>query len=129
VVGVSDDPGTDETVVDPPTPDTDDRTDTADGRTDGTETEGAADTVVEPSGRGRLDPDRATEYLELFGIVVLAVLSVVAVSLKNSGVSSAIGEWIARQYRPLVNAAFNLAVFALALAGLALLVRRRAAES
>ena len=72
-----------------------------------------------------VDVDRAVEYLHWVGIVVLGVTAIVALAGFYTGVSSAIRVWVAAEYRPLVNAAFNLALLSAALAGIGLLLRRR----
>jgi hypothetical protein len=72
-----------------------------------------------------LDTDRAAEVLLWVGIVVLGVTAIVALAGFYSGVSAAIRVWVAAEYRPLVNAAFNLSLLLVALAGIGLLLRRR----
>ena len=72
----------------------------------------------------RADSKRPVEYLRWAGVVVLAVTALVALVGFYTGVSRVISVWVTSEYRPLVNAAFNLALLLAALGGIGLLLRR-----
>jgi hypothetical protein len=73
---------------------------------------------------GRFGTDGPVGYLKWAGVAVLAVTALVALFGFYTGVSRAISVWVTREYRPLVNAAFNLALLLAALGGIGLLLRR-----
>lgn len=89
--------------------------------------EEVADTGSTPSAEADegFDTDRAARYLVWVGIVVLGLTAVVALAGFYTGVSGAIRIWVEHEYRPLVNAAFNLSLLFAALAGIGALLRRR----
>ena len=64
-------------------------------------------------------------YLRLGAIGLLSLLALVATLQLYWNASAAIGEWVAPAYVPVFQAAFNLVVLLAALAGLAVLARRR----
>ena len=72
---------------------------------------------------GRFGAERPVAYLMWAGVAVLAVTALVALFGFYTGVSRAISVWVSRSYRPLVNAAFNLALLLAALGGIGLLLR------
>ena len=78
----------------------------------------------EPASEGRFGSGRPVTYLTWAGVAVLAVTALVALFGFYTGVSRAIGVWVSRSYRPIVNAAFNLALLLAALGGIGLLLRR-----
>lgn len=86
-----------------------------------TATDGAGEAATE----GRLGSKRPVDYLKWAGVAVLAVTALVALFGFYTGVSRAISVWVSRSYRPLVNAAFNLALLLAALGGIGLLLRGR----
>lgn len=74
---------------------------------------------------GGFGAERPISYLKWAGIAVLAVTALVALFGFYTGVSRAISVWVSRSYRPLVSAAFNLALLLSALGGIGLLLRGR----
>lgn len=64
-------------------------------------------------------------YLRLGAIGLLALLALIATVQLYTNTSAAIARWVAPTYVPVFQAAFNLVVLLLALAGLAVLARRR----
>lgn len=97
-------------------------TDTGSGATDA-DREDHADTRTDDA--GPLADASVWRYLRLGAIGLLALLAVVATVQLYSNVSSAIGQWVADEWVSTFLAAFNLVVLLLALAGLAVLARRR----
>lgn len=73
---------------------------------------------------GPVDADRLVRYLQYALVVGLAVFAAVAAMNVYANVGAVINEWVAREYRPLFRAAFNLVVLFVAAAGLIRLVRR-----
>jgi hypothetical protein len=73
---------------------------------------------------GRLGAEGPADYLKWAGVAVLAVTALVALFGFYTGVSRAISVWVTREFRPVVNAAFNLALLLAALGGIGLLLRR-----
>ena len=76
------------------------------------------------TGADLADAERPVVYLKWAGVVVLAVTALVALVGFYTGVSRVISVWVTSEYRPLVNAAFNLALLLAALGGIGLLLRR-----
>ena len=112
--------------TDEPTAD-DDSLQVDESRSEGTETDAdptAADGAGETAGGGRFGSGRPITYLTWAGVAVLAVTALVALFGFYTGVSRAIGVWVSSSYRPIVNAAFNLALLLAALGGIGLLLRR-----
>lgn len=70
------------------------------------------------------DPETARRYLQWLAVALLALLAVVATFRVYAGASAAIGQFVAPEFRPLFQAAFNLAVLLLAVAGISVLLRR-----
>lgn len=64
-------------------------------------------------------------YLRLGAIGLLSLLALIATVQLYTNTSAAIAEWVSPTYVPVFQAAFNLVVLLLALAGLAVLARRR----
>lgn len=75
------------------------------------------------------DPDQAKRYLMWTAVALLALLAVVATFRVYTSASTAIGRFVAYEYRALFQAAFNLAVLLLAVAGITTLLRRLQAAS
>ncbi len=76
-------------------------------------------------GTGLLDdPDEAQRYLMWAGVALLALLATVAMLRVYTNTSNAIARFVAPDFRPLFQAAFNLAVLLLAVAGIGTLLRR-----
>ena len=67
----------------------------------------------------------AWRYLRLGAIGLLSLLALVSTVQLYTNVSAAIGRWASPDFVPLFQAAFNLVVLLLALAGLAVVARRR----
>lgn len=84
----------------------------------------ASDGDGEAASGGRFGSGRPITYLTWIGVAVLAVTALVALFGFYTGVSRAISVWVSSSYRPLVNAAFNLALLLAALGGIGLLLRR-----
>lgn len=85
-----------------------------------------AEKPVAPGGSGgrvRLNVDEVTRYLQ-WGLLALFVLFalVAAVSLYEN-VGRIIRVWVAADYRPIFNAAFNLLVLLIAAAGIGMVLR------
>lgn len=70
------------------------------------------------------DPDDARRYLMWTAVALLALLAVVATFRVYTSASAAIARFVAYEYRALFQAAFNLAVLLLAVAGIVTLLRR-----
>ncbi len=70
------------------------------------------------------DPDVARRYLMWTAVALLAILAVVATFRVYTGASDAIERFVAPEFRPLFQAAFNLVVLLLAVAGITSLLRR-----
>jgi hypothetical protein len=91
-------------------------------------TAGTAEADAEAGTSGSDDPTDderdLSQYLVWVGVAVLGLTAVVALAGFYTGVSSAIRVWVANEYRPLVNAAFNLTLLLAAVAGIGLLLRR-----
>lgn len=68
--------------------------------------------------------ERVTEYLNYALLAGLLLFALVAAANLYGAVGSAINEWVAREYRSLFRAAFNLAVLLAALAGVSYQARR-----
>jgi hypothetical protein len=88
---------------------------------------GAESTATDGTGGatgGRFAAATPVDYLAWAGVAVLAVTALVALFGFYTGVSRAISVWVTREYRPIVNAAFNLALLLVALGGIGLLLRR-----
>jgi hypothetical protein len=66
----------------------------------------------------------AVDYLQWVALVVLALLALVATFRFYTSASRAIGIWIASDFEPIFQAAFNLAVLLAAAAGISVLARR-----
>jgi uncharacterized membrane protein len=90
-------------------------TDTTDDRSDPDDEQAATTT---PTG------DRTIrDYVLKGALALLVLLAVVATFQLYLSVSSVIGTWVDREFRPLFRAAFNLAVLLLAVLGISWLVR------
>jgi hypothetical protein len=96
---------------------------TGDGSDDGPAAGSAGDATADddPDGTSRV---RSTLFKGALGLFVL--LAVVATLRLYLSVSDAIGIWVTREYRPLVSAAFNLVVLAVAGIGITVVARRLA---
>ena len=70
------------------------------------------------------DPDEARRYLMWTAVALLALLAVVATFRVYTNASTAIARFVAPDFQPLFQAAFNLAVLLLAVAGITGLLRR-----
>jgi hypothetical protein len=70
------------------------------------------------------DPDAARRYLMWTAVALLALLAIVATFRVYTSASAAISRFVAYEYRALFQAAFNLAVLLLAVAGITTLLRR-----
>lgn len=70
------------------------------------------------------DPEAARRYLLWIAVGLLALLAVVATFRVYTSASAAISRFVAYEYRALFQAAFNLAVLLLAVAGITTLLRR-----
>lgn len=70
------------------------------------------------------DPETARRYLMWVAVALLALLAIVATFRVYTSASSAISRFVAYEYRALFQAAFNLAVLLLAVAGITTLLRR-----
>lgn len=83
------------------------------------------DTPDEPTESNRFvdDPETARRYLLWIGVAILALLAIVATFRVYTSASEAIGRFVAYEYRALFQAAFNLAVLLLAVAGITRLLR------
>ena len=98
----------------------------SEGGAEGSGRDAAADG---PGDTGLSDAD-AWRYLRLGAIGLLSLLVVVSTVQLYTNASAAIGQWVSPDWVPVFQAAFNLVVLLLALAGLAAVARRRrAAES
>ena len=86
----------------------------------------AEQTVNDESESGLADAD-VWRYLRLGATGLLAMLALVATFQLYTNTSAAITQWVSPTYVPVFQAAFNLVVLLLALAGLAVLARRRLA--
>lgn len=75
------------------------------------------------------DPVTAKRYLMWAAVALLALLAAVATLQVYTNVSSAIGRFVAPNYRPVFRAVFNLVVLLLAVAGITVLLRRLQALS
>ena len=84
-----------------------------------------AEVATEDESSSALADANVWRYLRLGAIGLLSLLALVATLQLYWNTSAAIGEWIAPAYVPVFQAAFNLVVLLLALAGLAVLARRR----
>lgn len=74
---------------------------------------------------GRFADADVWRVLRLGATGLLALLAVIATIQLYTNAATAISRWIAPEYVPVVQAAFNLVVLLLALAGLAWLARHR----
>lgn len=74
---------------------------------------------------GRMDDASVWRALRLGAVGLLALLAIVATIRLYTNTSAAIAQWISPDYASAFQAAFNLVVLLLALAGLALLHRSR----
>ncbi|MFB6354374.1 MAG: hypothetical protein ABEJ92_09850 [Halobacteriales archaeon] len=85
----------------------------------------AASAAAETDGSTRFldDPDAARRYLMWTAVALLALLAVVAMFRVYTGASAAIARFVAPDFRPLFQAAFNLVVLLLAVAGIVGLLR------
>lgn len=79
----------------------------------------SSDDAPEPA----TDDGRARELLLRGVLVVLGLVAVVALFQFYSSALAVINEWIAREYRALFRATFNLVVLLAATAGISLVVR------
>jgi uncharacterized membrane protein (DUF106 family) len=70
------------------------------------------------------DPDEARRYLMWAAVALLSLLAVVATFRVYTSASTAIARFVAPDFQPLFQAAFNLAVLLLAVAGITGLLRR-----
>lgn len=79
----------------------------------------------DPPTRNTTDEDDVPvrQYLAWAALAVLSMLAVVALVQFYSSVGAAIDLWVASEYRPIMRAAFNLAVLLLAGGGISWLVR------
>lgn len=84
----------------------------------------AVDATVADGGRDVTDID-VWRYLRLGGVAVLSLLALLATVRLYTSASSAIARWVSPDFVPVFQAAFNLVVLLLALAGLAALYRWR----
>ncbi|MFC7045911.1 hypothetical protein ACFQH6_11260 [Halobacteriaceae archaeon GCM10025711] len=89
--------------------------------TDTTETDAVESTAEQSEG---LNPDRLPRLLALAALAVLSLLAVFALFEFYRSVSWAISVWVAPDYEPIFNAAFNLAVLFAAGVGISALLRR-----
>ncbi|MDZ7700988.1 MAG: hypothetical protein U5J98_02355 [Halobacteriales archaeon] len=91
-----------------------------------TETQPMTDDTPADDTANRLldDPAEAKRYLLWAAVALLALLAVVATFRVYTSTSQAIGRFVAYEYRALFQAAFNLAVLLLAVAGITSLLRR-----
>ena len=87
----------------------------------------AGDDADDRSTSGLADAE-VWRYLRLGAIGLLALLALVATFQLYTNTSAAIARWVSPTYVPVFQAAFNLVVLLLALAGLAVLARRRFAS-
>jgi hypothetical protein len=83
------------------------------------------DTTTETGASNRLldDPAAAKRSLMWVALALLALLAVVATFRVYTSASAAIARFVAPDFRPLFQAAFNLVVLLLAVAGIAGLLR------
>ena len=79
----------------------------------------------EPEGGGPVSDADVWRYLRLGAVGLLAMLALIATVQLYTNTSAAIAQWLSPAYVPVFQAAFNLVVLLLALAGLAVLARRR----
>ena len=86
-------------------------------------TEDEPDTTADSNGLLD-DPDAARRYLLWIAVALLALLAIVATFRVYTSASAAISRFVAYEYRALFQAAFNLAVLLLAVAGITSLLRR-----
>ena len=70
------------------------------------------------------DPRTVRRYLMWTAVALLAILAIVATFRIYTSVSTAIARFVTYEYRALFQAAFNLAVLLLAVAGIISLLRR-----
>lgn len=70
------------------------------------------------------DPETARRSLMWIAVALLALLAIVATFRVYTSASAAISQFVAYEYRALFQAAFNLAVLLLAVAGITTLLRR-----
>ena len=68
-------------------------------------------------------------YLRLGTVGLLSLLVLVSTVQLYANASAAIGRWVSPDFVPVFQAAFNLVVLLLALAGLAVVARRRGATN
>jgi hypothetical protein len=100
----------------------DDEPSTTDLEDDRTMTETAADHETDERGRSTATRvRRGVDYLLLAGLAVFALVAAVGLYTSMQGV---IRTWIEPDFRPVVNAAFNLVVLLVVGAGLVRQVRR-----
>lgn len=83
------------------------------------------ETTADTDGTNRLldDPAAAKRYLMWTALALLAILAVVATFRVYTSTSTAIGRFVAPEFRPLFQAAFNLVVLLLSVAGITTLLR------
>lgn len=82
--------------------------------------------AAEPSddGTSLFDADGVTEYLQWGLLALLVVFALVAAVSLYGNVGRIIQVWVAEDYRPIFNAAFNLVVLLVAAAGIGTVLRR-----
>lgn len=87
---------------------------------------GSGEMNPEPDGGSpvTVEPSRLRSILLKGALVLLALLAVIAALRLYLSASTAIEIWVARDYQPLVQAAFNLVVLALTGIGIVALTRR-----
>lgn len=93
---------------------------------------GSSPPAAPPTGATGNDPDGADDrtdsslrgYAELAALGVLSLLAAVAVFRFYTAASRAIDIWISSDFVPVFQAAFNLVVLFLAVAGISVLLRR-----
>lgn len=81
------------------------------------------DTTTDEPTRLLDDPETARRYLMWAAVALLALLAVVATLRVYTGTSNAIAQFVAPDFRPLFQAAFNLVVLLLSVAGITVLLR------
>ena len=91
------------------------------------ETADAGGTTADDAPASGLADVEVWRYLRLGAIGLLAMLALVATFQLYTNTSAAIARWVSPTYVPVFQAAFNLVVLLLALAGLAVLARGRLA--
>ncbi len=96
-----------------------------DGATETPPTTEAADATPTAGSDDAFDPRSETirRYLVWGGLAVCSVVAVVALLRFYGSVTDAIDLWVDPKYRPVVHAAFNLAVLLTSLIGVSALVR------